>query len=80
MQDRKTIVITWADQRPGHYGELCAALWTAEGNDDDLNAALRHVAQETRKYHYSSRVHTFPTDQANWKAAAIEAHNNGCGL
>jgi hypothetical protein len=80
MEDRKTIVITWNDTRPGHHGELLAALWAAEGTDADLNAALRHVAQETARYHNSSRVHTFPTDQADWKAAAIVAHNNGCGL
>jgi hypothetical protein len=79
-EPKKTIVITWADTRPGYYGEVCAALWAAEGDDNDLNAALAYVAKETRKYGHSSRVHTFPVDAFGWKAAAVEAHNNGCGL
>jgi hypothetical protein len=80
MTDQKTIVITWNDTRPGHDGEILAALWVAKGTDDDLNAALQYVSVNARGYGYSSRVHTFPVDQSDWKTAALAAHNAGCGL
>ena len=80
MTDRKTIVITWTGRDITNFGNLYAALWVAEGTDTDLNAALRYASAQHREAVSDARVHTFPTDQANWKAAALAAHNKGCGL
>jgi hypothetical protein len=71
MNDLKTIVVAWADTRPGHYGELLAALWGAEGTDADLNTALAYAHKE------HATVHTFATDDDDWKVKALVAHGHG---
>jgi hypothetical protein len=77
----KTIVITWNDTRPGHYGTLLAALWASEGSDTDLNEALAYAAAQRRGHTKSDvRVHTFATDNPSWKHDAFDAHNNGGGF
>jgi hypothetical protein len=70
MNALKTIVVTWNDTRPGFAGNVLAALWAAEGTDADLNDAL------ARGY----RVHTFATDEPQWKAKALKAHIKGWSL
>ncbi len=79
MIDSKTIVLTWTDQRPWarEYGTPLAALWAAEGNDKDLNAALAYIGQHRGT---DFRVHTFAPDDAEWKTKAKELHADGYSL
>ena len=74
---RKTIVITWTEKRawlPTYNGQ-CAALWAADGTDRDLNEALRYIAGQD-----GYRVHTFATDDPDWKRKALVAHAAGRSL
>ena len=78
MTNLKTIVITWTDRyRPK---TVLAALWLNEGNDADLNNALAYAASEQRQRGEVHRVHTFATDDSQWKAKAIAAHAAGRGV
>jgi hypothetical protein len=78
----KTIVLTWNEYRAflPTYGKPCAALWTAMGDDTDLNDALAYAAKENCQVACegaSYKVHTFGINEPSWKAKAIEARNNG---
>ena len=78
MTDRKTIVVTWTDSsRPQ---TVLAALWLNEGTDADLNNALAYAAQEQRNRGEVHRVHTFATNDPQWKTKAIAAHAAGRGV
>jgi len=79
---RKTIVITWTEYRVflSTYGKPCAALWTASGDDSDLNDALAYASKENRQPACQGaeyKIHTFETNEPNWKAKAIAAHALG---
>lgn len=77
-QDLKTIVITWTNNSVDYrYDGILAALWIAEGTDKDLNTALEYLHKH---YPDSGRVHTFPTDELNWKIKALQCHVMGRSL
>jgi hypothetical protein len=69
----KMIVITWIDatQRTYPFEELLCAVWESDGNDKSLNAALQYVHGLQ-----DGHVHTFATDETQWRAKAIAAHRN----
>jgi hypothetical protein len=80
-QPFKTIVITWNEYRAflPSYGKPQAALWTAMGDDSDLNDALAYAAKENRQVACHGavyQVHTFGINEPNWKAKAFAARAN----
>ena len=74
----KTITVTWTD----HYkpAAVLVALWVAEGGDSELNQALAYAATETRRTGSPVRVHTFATDETQWRDLSAAAHAAGRGL
>lgn len=82
MTDKKTITLTWNDLRidAPWPGRVNVALWMAAGDDAELNAALRYAAAESRKGRATYRVHTWPTDETQWRVKSVTAHNAGRGL
>lgn len=78
----KTITVSWVDNRTGAPwpGRVRVACWAGYGTDADLNAALAYAAFEARKSGCVYRVHTFATDDQQWRNKSAEAHEAGRGL
>ena len=79
---RKTITVTWNDHRVDSPfpGAVKVALWAAEGGDSELNQALAYAAHESRRGRATYRVHTFATDETQWRDLSAAAHAAGRGL
>jgi len=74
----KTITVTWTD----HYkpAAVLVALWVAAGDDSELNLALAYAAAESRRTGLPYRVHTFATDESQWRDKSAAAHAAGHSL
>jgi hypothetical protein len=79
MTGIKTIVITWTGNGIENHGRVYTALWTAEGDDSDLNRSLAYIAKQNRHgLGVDYRVHTFEPSDLNWKHKATQSHLLGC--
>jgi len=78
----KTVTLTWNDKRldAPFPNAVKVALWCGNGDDSEVNAALAYAAAETRRTGNTYRVHTFATDETQWRNKSAAAHAAGHGV